>query len=516
MAHIRTYDEIGETTAAEAALIDACRKGEHCELGDGMRPDEGYAGDDRRIRAELLRYLLLGGCEECSAEDGVTLVGAVISGTLDLRFRDTGCQITLINCRFENAPILLQTRCKALILPGSATPGLMAQGIKVEGNVFLRNGFHARGEVSLSGATIGELLACEGGRFENETGLALNAQGVDVKGDVLLKNGFHASGQVRLAGATIGGQLVCEDGRFENETGDALNAQKATVGGEFIWRNVKVAAGTLHLPGLHAGTLVDDLKSWPEAGRCYLDGFTYDRIAGAPTDAATRLEWLARVDQFAGEFFPQPYVQLARVLREMGHEADARRVLLEKENRLRRHVRQRARVEPDGTTRAGWLSLWADTKNIFRRLRDTALKYTVGYGHAPGRSAVILVVLFAIASSLAQAAWNEGSFAPNSGPILVSEGWQSHATNPQLANPAAAWSAKGAPGQDWESFNAISYGADVVIPIIDFAQTSAWAPSTARGPWGRNLWWARWVLGALGWIVSALGAAAVTGIIKRE
>jgi len=56
----------------------------------------------------------------------------------------------------------------------------------------------------------------------------------------------------------------------------------------------------------------------------------------------------------------------------------------------------------------------------------------------------------------------------------------------------------------------------VVIPIIDFGQTGAWAPSTTRGPWGERLWWARWILSALGWIVAALGAAAVTGIIRKD
>ncbi|WP_299554191.1 hypothetical protein [uncultured Tateyamaria sp.] len=73
-----------------------------------------------------------------------------------------------------------------------------------------------------------------------------------------------------------------------------------------------------------------------------------------------------------------------------------------------------------------------------------------------------------------------------------------------------------APGRDWETFNRYAYGFDVVIPIIDFGQTDAWAPSTNRGLWGWHLWWGRWVLSVMGWIVTALGAAAITGIIRRE
>ena len=41
-------------------------------------------------------------------------------------------------------------------------------------------------------------------------------------------------------------------------------------------------------------------------------------------------------------------------------------------------------------------------------------------------------------------------------------------------------------------------------------------PSTNRGWWGKQLYWLRWVLGAFGWIVTALGAAAITGLIRRD
>ena len=45
--------------AAEGALVQACVAGKPCELGDGSRPE----GPDpaRDIRADLLRFLILGG-----------------------------------------------------------------------------------------------------------------------------------------------------------------------------------------------------------------------------------------------------------------------------------------------------------------------------------------------------------------------------------------------------------------------------------------------------------------------
>ena len=37
-----------------------------------------------------------------------------------------------------------------------------------------------------------------------------------------------------------------------------------------------------------------------------------------------------------------------------------------------------------------------------------------------------------------------------------------------------------------------------------------------RKPWGWHLWWLKGVLSVMGWIVTALGAAAITGIIRRD
>jgi hypothetical protein len=612
MAHIRKIEGFENLNEAEQALIEACKAGDGCILGDGKLPKPG--DKSREIRAELLRFLILGGCEECAISEGVRLTGAVITGQLDLSFQTAKGQIVLGNCRFAEAFEALQLYCPLLNLGGSLLPGLNAQGMEAKGPVFLRSGFHASGEVSLSGALIGGQLDCSRGRFENPGGHALNAENIDVKdsvflrdsffasgevrlsgaqiggqltcikgkfenpdgfalnaqnidinesvflrdgfhasgevrlsdaqiggqlscikgkfenpdgdalnaaninvkGAVFLRDGFHATGEVSLTGALIGGQLACRKGKFENPDGDALNAQKMRVIGSFFWRNVTIPTGKVTLASAHVGDLVDDLPSWPERERLNLDGFTYDRITAASTNATERLQWLARGTIWQGEFFPQPYVQLAKVLREMGHERDERNVLLELNRLSRQHDRKRAVLEPDGEKKTGFHWAVSSIANLLRWLWDIAQRASIGYGLKPWRSLYVLAVLFTITATVAHYSWQEGSFAPNSGPILASKAWQDVATSPVIANPAERWSAKGGPGQDWESFNAFAYAADVVIPIIEFGQTPAWAPSTERGPVGWHLWWLRWVMSTLGWIVTALAAAAVTGIIKRD
>jgi hypothetical protein len=377
--------------------------------------------------------------------------------------------------------------------------------------------FHATGEVSLSGAEIGGQLGCAGGRFENAKGRALSAEGARVSRDVFLRDAFHATGAVRLSGAEIGGQLGCDGGRFENAGGDALSAERLKVTGGLFWRGVEIASGRVTFAAAHVGDLVDDLPSWPAGeDRLYLDGFTYDRISAAFTDARARLAWLARGTVRQGEFYPQPYVQLARVLREMGHEAGARDVMTEQGRLIRLYARKRARVVEANGFRGKLRKLRAWALNPLRWLWDIGLRWGVGYGYDPKRALYWLLALFFIASIAAEATWCEGSFAPNSDVLLVSPGWAALANDPATANPAAAWSGASAPGRDWETFNAWGYGADVVVPILALGQTAAWAPSTTRGPWGRGLWWGRWLLTMAGWFVSALGLAAITGIIRRD
>ena len=170
------------------------------------------------------------------------------------------------------------------------------------------------------------------------------------------------------------------------------------------------------------------------------------------------------------------------------------------------------RVLSDRRSALFWKVVGAELRAAWLILRDRAVRWTIGYGFAPARALWVLGGLVGVAWLLAWLAWDEGSFAPNSAPVLVSPGW---ALVQGEANPAEAWSEDTALGGDWESFSAFAYGVDVVVPLIEFGQTQAWAPSTERGDWGRVLWWARWLRTVLGWIVSALGIAAVTGIVQR-
>src|SRR5205807_10505530 len=128
----------------------------------------------------------------------------------------------------------------------------------------------------------------------------------------------------------------------------------------FRWTNVQGTSGmSLDLRNASIGTIWDDERSWPAQGNLSIDGFEYSRISKGPTDAKTRLKWVSRQDDFK----PQPYSQLAKVLREAGDEEGARQVLFEMERRK-----------------------WGGDRRWLMRAWGGVLKNTVGYGIYPEKA----------------------------------------------------------------------------------------------------------------------------------
>jgi len=368
---------------------------------------------------------------------------------------------------------------------------LIADGVEVRGAVFLRKGFSASGVVRLLAARVGRDLDCSGGVFEGaETQLsdgthrmvALSADGIEVRGSVFLRESLSASGQVRLAGARIGGNLECRGGTFKNAGGDALFAQAARVT-DGILLDCRME-GTLSLNQAHARVLVDNPACWPGRGRLVLDGFTYEAIEGT-TEAGERLDWLERQypespKDWRGTFRPQPYDQLARVLRQMGHEGDARDVLVGKHKHLRRY----GRLSP------------------VRLLWDRFLGFAVGHGHKVWRLAYWFLAFFLAGTLVFWQADRAGLMAS----VCTHE------------DAAADEAGRLCP---W------AYSLDVLLPIVNLHQEESWRPDPSRGaripsldwdvPWaGRAVQCYFWSQILFGWGLTTLLVAALTGIIRRE
>lgn len=229
-------------------------------------------GDERQVHANLIRWL----CTDSTAAGladprGIRVLGVRIPDILDLSLAKVLLPISLFRCRLMGDVVLTSAELQGLYLNGSQTGRIEADGLTVKGGVFLRSGFFAEGEVRLLGARIGGNLDCSGGTISNPpqkgnpgSGIALNADGAVVSGNVFLRLGFVARGEVRLLGARIEGDLDCHQGSFQNPAlrdvqtnGVAIRADGIYVRRGVILREGFKAAGGVYFPSAQIGSVLD-------------------------------------------------------------------------------------------------------------------------------------------------------------------------------------------------------------------------------------------------------------------
>ncbi len=278
--------EFADLSAAEEKLLRSAAVGERAACGPSPEledPSNNPAnsdewGSEREIRADRIRWLCL--VPEASSRvdpAGVQVVGAKITGELDISHGQIPFPLFLLRCHLKEAAGLNWARLPVLSLQGSRTRSISADGLGVEGGVFFRGGFAAEGEVRLLGARIGGPLDCLGSSFKNPpqvahdgkvidgTGKALSADRANIKGTVFLNRGFTAEGEVRLPGAQIGGNFECDygtfrnparvgaDGRLVDGTAKALSADGVDVRGHVFLRKGFTAEGEVRLMGAQIG-----------------------------------------------------------------------------------------------------------------------------------------------------------------------------------------------------------------------------------------------------------------------
>ena len=330
--------EIPEITRSEQHLVTQTVRGEVANFpADGDEPE----AELKTIRPEVLQRLCANPSPEWPVRaHGVYMNGATISGDLDMGAAIIPHPLFLHDCSIAGRLILRDARTRSIGLDGTSVQGISADRAVIEGALHLRIKFRATGEVRLLSAVIGGNFDCNGGVFEVKQGNALDANRATVKGSVFLSLDFKATGAVRLVGAEIGGDLNCINGTFEAVDGIALLAQRLTVEGSFFW-SPKEVSGVVDLMHAQVGSLSDDSKAWPFLDspnpEWRLDGFTYGALAPlSPIDSTFRSDWLAANSTIDDGFAPQPYEQLIKVYRGMGHPAEARAIAFAKQEELRK------------------------------------------------------------------------------------------------------------------------------------------------------------------------------------
>lgn len=470
---MKDESQLGEE---QKRILEAARQGDYLRFPLEAKP---------KIAAEFLVDLLTGAYGPLHPR-GIHVEGVEVDGVFDIENRHIDVWLYFVNCDFPVGMMMRDAKLSGLFLPGCKIgKSLRADRMAVSGTVLMTAGFECLGGVVLQAARIGGVLSCIGGRFESKKGPAIDASGLKLGDSLFLRDGFCAKGEVRLLDAEIGGILSCIGGRFENPGGRAIHGDGLKVAGGVFLRDGFKAEGDICLASADLGKIFstrgasfngkldlsqssvkvfdDDENCWPAIGDLQIDGFRYERFSKkAPLDFASRKHWLERQDN--DSFTPQPYEQVAKALKALGHRRDARLSLMEKEREFRRKGRLRT----------------------FRWLWSHVLEATVGFGYAPWRAFHWLFALWLLGGAV---------FG--------------------LAEAGTAIAPTGLAGAPPYPFMALVYSLDALLPFVDLKQECFWLPVP-----GGLLGWAAlaylWLHILAGWFLLGMAVFAISGVVKRD
>jgi len=273
-------DKFGPLTDAELKLLEAVAMGRSAKCGSANEqendPNNAAAwGDDRTIRSSIVKWL----CRDKNAlayNDPLLIAvrDARFTGQLDLSGSSPGLTLSLLRCAIPDGINLAEARLRKLDLGGTVCGNLIAWGLTVEGNLFIRYGFRSHGPVVLTGASVHGDLECIDAHLGEPTsspvpalkGLQPNiilwADRISVGGQISLSK-TNAVGIVSLSDANITSRLDCTDTKislglimrdaqlrsanFQGGTCPYLIADRVMVKGSFFLRRGFQAAGSVVL-----------------------------------------------------------------------------------------------------------------------------------------------------------------------------------------------------------------------------------------------------------------------------
>lgn len=308
-----------------------------------------------------------------------------------------------------------------LLNPGGTA--LAAGRMSVGGSLYMRRGDHggpvrrafvADGKIRLDGVTIGSTLRMEGAVMHNPGQCALEATNLNV-GHFADLRGVTVRGWLTLSESRIGSSLDLTGGRVISDAQVSLDLS------EIEAKTVSLpesCSGTIDLTDTRVVTL--DLHGVATTGTMRLGGLHFERLT-PELPPKQLLAWLRRS---VPAYEPHPYEQLVAMFRRIGHDEDARTVLLAKERRRRETLRLPGR-------------LWGYVQDVM-----------MGYGYRPLRAGAWLLLPLALAT------WYYSIRPPR--PLDADNGL---------------------------AFSPLAYALDLLLPVVDLGQEKAFGPATPVDQW---------------------------------
>jgi hypothetical protein len=426
----------------------------HCERGAVRLPGAHIGGQLNLDGAKLINNAgpaLIGDHLQVNGGvflDGFTATGHGEDGTV----------------RLPDAHISGQLNLDRAELINYAGPALIGDHLQVDSDMFAE-GFTATGHstdsaVRLSDARISGQLNLNDAKLTNQAGRALIGDHLQVGSDMFAEGftatGHSTDGAMRLPDARISGQLNLNDAKLTNPAGPVLDLEDAEAKHLFLPAHVICPHGIASRSAC----------ATPER-RLALAGLVYTSLHTVGWH-----DWLHLITHHTNDYRPQPYRQLATVLKATGHEATARDVLIAQQQDLHR------RGELGGLLIKGVHRLWG---------------VLAGYGYRGGRVVVALLAVLLLAAGLGVAA----------GHTSIGPGRYVAAHHSQAGNSSSPCAL----------FEQIGLGIDHSLPLATTITGNRCDIDTSSSP-GQAFIAAAWIVKAFVWALAVLVIAGYFRLIR--
>jgi hypothetical protein len=185
-------------------------------------------GPERTIEADALRAVWLSKkVEGAIGNHPLEITGARLVGHLDLRGASVSRPLYLLGCDLKDVWALNDARLATISLAGCKVVAIRAHRAQVDGSLLIR-GCEFSGPLSVIGAAVKGDVDLRGSKFGEAS--PIEADRLRVDGAVYLRDGFCSEAGVRMEGARIGSALDGSGGIFRNKTDPALFINSAEIG----------------------------------------------------------------------------------------------------------------------------------------------------------------------------------------------------------------------------------------------------------------------------------------------
>ena len=482
----------------------------------------------------------------------LSMIGARIGGVL--RFEELGAQVFRSRglIRFDGTEVggdLIFRGCSLRNSPDADEDSgiaLSAKRVRIGGNVEFDR-FSAEGATMLSGATAGRRVRISG-KFSNRRQSAICAKDMRIGGDLRFEKTV-AEGDLQLERIDITGSLVwdgLEVSRKRDESHSPLNLRHGRIGSVLNAKDLTFdPPSSIDLCGMRIGAIEHAWpKGWgsppPEQDKFGLtvnfDGLIYERIrldsADPPGSTLARtppehlisrifgrlrsplsdkhsrwLELQKKPPRRGGpaderDFFPQPYRQLARVLRNQGEESAARDIAIAEQ--------------------------WAAPKRGLRKIARWVFGIGFGFGLRPRNAMATLLVFLLLGTVGVRMAKNrdmlmESLVVASTGAEILPSGEKDDGKRTHLKRAVLRFDgSKGGPPTEVDCTDAANtwtddlvYAADMLVPFIPLHQEGK-CEIVPSADWGPGVWRClKAIYEVTGWIIFSLALVTFSGVLKR-